>query len=339
MDDLTTEAEEQQQQQQQQQHRCASRRERRRAEPNRGVDVLDRPLRRARRGHGPDPRRTDPAADRGHDRRPGDGLPQPALHHGRRATRRPVGRRRDRPRAAGLRPHRVRIRRRGPRGSQGERAARPGDAVRRDVGGAQHDAPLGRHRPVPQHGSQHRLPLGARPGGADQRGRRRDDDPRRGLAVPRPRAQPRAGRHDLTSGRDGRIRRRGRVALDQHAARLRRPRGVPADLQGPRDRARCRGVPAARPAVPALGGLRAQPGRAVPGQPRGRPAGRLPERGAPDDRPDPRRPGVPPARRRHRPTCPPRWSASSTPAPGRPRRSRAGSSPARRERNWLGGRV
>ena len=36
------------------------------AEPDRGVDVLDRPLRRARRGHRAHPRRADPAAARGH---------------------------------------------------------------------------------------------------------------------------------------------------------------------------------------------------------------------------------------------------------------------------------
>ena len=53
------------------------------------------------------------------------------------------------------------------------------------------------------------------------------------------------------------------VGLGHLAARVRRLRGVPAHLQGPRDRARCRGVPAARPAVPAVGGLRPEPGRAA----------------------------------------------------------------------------
>ena len=66
-----------------------------------------------------------------------------------------------------------------------------------------------------------------------------------------------------------------RRAVDHDAAGLRRLRGVPAHLPRPGDRAGRGGVPAAGPAVPAVGGLRAQPGRAVPGQPRGRrPAGR-----------------------------------------------------------------
>ena len=56
--------------------------------------------------------------------------------------------------------------------------------------------------------------------------------------------------------------------LGYAAAGVRRLRGVPAHLPGPGDRARRRGVPAARPALPALGGLRAQPGRALPRAPR-----------------------------------------------------------------------
>ena len=61
----------------------------RRAEPDRRVAVLDRSLRRARRGHRPHPRRTDPADPRGPGRRRGVDLPQPALDHGRRGRRRP----------------------------------------------------------------------------------------------------------------------------------------------------------------------------------------------------------------------------------------------------------
>ena len=57
-------------------------------------------------------------------------------------------------------------------------------------------------------------------------------------------------------------------AVDLDAAGVRRLRGVPAHLPRPGDRAGGGGVPAARPAVPAVGGLRAQPGRAVPRQPR-----------------------------------------------------------------------
>ena len=67
-----------------------------------------------------------------------------------------------------------------------------------------------------------RLPLGARPRGADQRHRRRDDDPRRGLAVPDARPLHRARRHDLAAGRDRGAGRRARGAVDQHAAGLRR---------------------------------------------------------------------------------------------------------------------
>ena len=54
------------------------------AEPDRGVDVLDRALRRARRGHRADPRRPDPADPRGLGHRRGDDLPDPAVDHGRR---------------------------------------------------------------------------------------------------------------------------------------------------------------------------------------------------------------------------------------------------------------
>ena len=89
--------------------------------------------------------------------------------------------------------------------------------------------------------------------------------------------------------------------LGHLAAGLRCLRGVPAHLQGPGDRARRRRVPAARPALPALGRLRAQRGRALPGAAAvlGHP-GRLPERGAAAARPDPRRAGVPLAERLRR---------------------------------------
>ena len=122
--------------------------------------------------------------------------------------------------------------------------------------------------PVPGAAAAGDLPVGARAGRADQRHRRRDDDPRRGLAVPDARPLHRARRHDLAAGRDRGAGRAGRRAVDHHAARVRRLRGVPAHLPRPGDRARGGGVPAARPAVPAVGGLRAQPRRAVPRQPR-----------------------------------------------------------------------
>ena len=142
------------------------------------------------------------------------------------------------------------------------------------------------------------LPLGARAGRADQRHRRRDDDPRRGLAVPDARPLPRARRHDRRGWSPPR-RCAGGIG-SPWTSTLRACGAYEAFLRtyrGPGDRARGGGVPAARPALPALGGLRAQPRRAVPGQPRGRrPAGRLPERGAAAARPDPRRAGVPLAR-------------------------------------------
>ena len=80
------------------------------------------------------------------------------------------------------------------------------------------------------------VPLGARPGGAHQRHRGRDDDPRRRVAVPGAGPLHRARRHDLATGRDRGARPRARGSVDQHAAGVRRVRGVPAHLQGPRDR-------------------------------------------------------------------------------------------------------
>ena len=74
--------------------------------------------------------------------------------------------------------------RRGP----GECPPRTRDAVDVDVGGAEHDVPRRPVGPLPLDAAAGRLPLGARPRGADQRHRRGDDDPRRGLPVPGPRA-------------------------------------------------------------------------------------------------------------------------------------------------------
>ncbi len=54
------------------------------AEPHRGVDVLDRPLRRAGRGHRTHPRGPDPDDGRGPDGRHRLGLPDAALGHGHR---------------------------------------------------------------------------------------------------------------------------------------------------------------------------------------------------------------------------------------------------------------
>ena len=120
------------------------------------------------------------------------------------------------------------------------------------------------------------------------------------------------------------------LAVGDHAAGLRRLRGVPAHLPRPRDRPRGRGVPAARPAVPALGGVRARPRRAVPGQPRGGrrsgPASRTRRSGCSA--------GCAPSWSTARsatssPTCPARWSGCSAPARPPARRSPAATSPAR----------
>ena len=120
------------------------------AEPDRGVDVLDRPLRRARRGHRPDPRRPDPADPRGRHHRRGDDLPGAALDHGRRG-RRPTAASTSRwcsTCSATTRPRRSSIASalgRRPR----ERPPGPRDAVGADVGGHQHDVPRHPARPVP----------------------------------------------------------------------------------------------------------------------------------------------------------------------------------------------
>ena len=211
------------------------------AEPHRGVDVLDRPLRRARGGHRPHPRRPDPAAARGHLRLDEETTCRNLLaDHGRRVRPRRPRRHPAGARAAGLRRQRPRLGRRGPRRRPRERPPGPRDALGRHVGGPQHHPPQRRLGAVPGRGAGVRLPLGARPCRADQRRRRRHHDPRRGLAVPHAGTVPRAGRHDVAPRRHRGVRRGQRLAVDQHAACVRRLRGLPADLQGRRDRARWR---------------------------------------------------------------------------------------------------
>ena len=138
----------------------------RRAEPDRGVAVLDRPLRRARRGHRAHPRRADPADPRRTPvRRRGRHLPQPARGDGRR-VRRPPGTRSTTTWCCGCWPR--------PRARPLDRchpaAARPRVARRaretlsdRGVGGHEHDVhavPSGHFRSMRPHRG---LPLGARP--------------------------------------------------------------------------------------------------------------------------------------------------------------------------------
>ena len=116
-----------------------------------------------------------------------------------------------------------------------------------------------------------------------------DDEPRRRLAVPRPRPQPGAGRHDRAAALHPRA---GRATTapswTTRAALLRRLRGVPAHLPRRGRRRAGRRVPAAGPAVPAVGVRRAACSRGG-GLPRALDAddrsGRRGRRGAPDRRP------------------------------------------------------
>ena len=111
------------------------------AEPDRGVDVLDRPLRRARRGHRADPRRADPADPRGRRHRRGDDLPVAAVDHGRRGRAARPRRHGPDARHALLRPGLAGLDRLGVRRRPRERSTGPRDAVGADVGGHQHDVP------------------------------------------------------------------------------------------------------------------------------------------------------------------------------------------------------
>ena len=90
-----------------------------------------------------------------------------------------------------------------------------------------------------------------------QRHRRRDDEPRRGLAVPGARPVARAGGHDRAAGRDLGAEPGRRLGVADDAAGLRRLPVLPAHLPRAGDRPRGGRVPAARPAVPALGGATA----------------------------------------------------------------------------------
>ena len=159
----------------------------RRAEPDRRVAVLDRPLRRARRGHRAHPRRADPAAARGPRR---STRRRPAATCSRSwASRSTTPTRPSRHRRGAARcwptTRLPGLDRRGAGGGPRERPPGPRDAVDLDVGGASTrrtaPSPSGHFRSMRPPG---RLPVGARARGADQRHRRRHDDPRRGLAVP-----------------------------------------------------------------------------------------------------------------------------------------------------------
>ncbi len=158
--------------------------------------------------------------------------------------------------------------------------------------------------------------------------RRRDDEPRRGLAVPRARPLARARGHDRPAGR-------------HLGAQPGTPRRVDARCCAP-------AAPTSRTCAPTAGW---RPSRAAAefllldrlfprsvvhalsraeqclanleasGQP-----GRLPGRGAAAARPGPRRARVPLASPTSSPTCPARWSGCSAPAPRRATPSRTATS-------------
>ena len=245
----------QQQQQQQPRRRALD------AEPDRRVAVLDRPLRRARRGHRPHPRRADPAAARGPAASTSG---RPASSCSRSWASRTYDRHAeplDDPRPAGLRP-------------------RVADLDRRGASAPPARAPAGPARPCPPTCGRPSTPrTGAIP--ADRSASMRPPDM---LPWVRDRAALINGIADATMTRDegwqflmlgrcieradmtsrlcrtaalasGAAGRRGPRTLracGAYEAFLRTYRGIETDRAG-------RGVPAARPAVPALGRVRARP--------------------------------------------------------------------------------
>ena len=281
------------------------------AEPHRRVAVLDRALHRARRRHGPHPRRA-PAA----------------------AARRPVDRRRHRlpvaPERHGLDPaddgcqivrredvlQRLAVDRTNPSSIAyaltavaRERPPCPRDRLDRAVGDAQHDARADAATAADRQGARV-LPVGARALGARGRHRRLVDEPRRGVAVLHPRTQHRARRHDRATARDAVADRGVRPVVDDDPAIVRCVRGVPAHVPRHAERAQRRGVPAARPPVPALDHLLdpARRGLHERDRPAGRPRRALQHRAA-GARPDPQRPRVPTDQRDPERTARSTWSA------------------------------
>ena len=226
----------------------------------------------------------------------------------------------------------------GARRRPGERPPGPRDAVGADVGGHQHDLPRDPVRPVPRAAAAGDLPLGARPRGADQRHRRRDDDPRRGLALPDARPLRRARRHDLAAGRDRVAGRRQRRAVDHaRCARAAPTRRSCAPTAGWRPsaarRSSCcstgssRGRWCSRSTGPSSAWTTSRPSR---------PAGRLPERGAAAARPHPRRAGVPLAHRRGGRPARRDGAAAAHLRRRPPTRSPGATSPAPRPLAWQG---
>ena len=126
--------------------------------------------------------------------------------------------------------------RRGARRGPGERPPGAGDRLLGDVGVPQHHLDGDRAGPAPGDHVPPLLPLGARARRARGRDRRRDDEPRRRLALPGAGPQPGAGRHDRPAGRHQHDRRRGTNLVDTllrscgaHESYLRTYRGVASD--------------------------------------------------------------------------------------------------------------
>ena len=240
-----------------------------RAEPHRRVAVLDRALHRAGRGHRPHPRRPLPPAARGPVGRRGRRVRRAARGHGRRRRTR----RRLRLRRRHSHPRVRRGLRRLDRGLAVSRlAATPaarGRRSRRRCGSASTPPTRSsaRGRRCPTSRAPRLLPLGEGAGGDVRRPGRLDDEPRRRVAVPPARAEPRAGGHDRPPA-VGPVRRElGRGGLgDDPALAARRLRGLPAHVPAGGRRLPGGRVPRARPAVPALGVQRAAHGRGVPGR-------------------------------------------------------------------------
>ena len=238
--------------------RCAD------AEPHRRVAVLDRPLRRAGRGHRPHPRRALPPAARGPARRRGVGLPRCSTPWGL-PTRRPSPTRPPSPRCS-PRTSRSRARSRA-RSARRGRTPAARRRSRRRCGSALNASyrevcASGRRRD--RSGAPRLLRLGDKERAAIlQRPRRLDDEPRRRLALPRARAQPRARRHDGAAAvAPATATRSGAPAGRRPCAAARPTRPTSAPTQRGR-RVAGRRVPAARPAVPPLGVPRAEHRRAV----------------------------------------------------------------------------
>ena len=105
-------------------------------------------------------------------------------------------------------------------------------------------------------------------------------EPRRRLALPRPRPQPGAGRHDRPHALGRPPRRRGAGRLGGHPALLLGPRGVPAHLPAGGDGRPGHRVPPPRPPLPPLRHPLPGRGRDLPGRaPAQRGPGRARRRG------------------------------------------------------------